>query len=360
MTRYAMIMAGGAGTRLWPMSRQARPKQLLPLFGGKSLLELACDRLTGAVAPEHRLICTAERFRDLIREAIPSLADEQVLGEPVGRDTINAVGLTAAVLAARDADAVFAVLTADHVIDPDEEFRARLAVGFDLVEENPARFVTFGITPTEPATGYGYVRRGAALPGRDDAFESLAFVEKPVLEVAQSYLASGDYAWNSGMFVFHAGTVMDALRRHAPENAAGLEEIAAAWGTPQQAEVLARVYATLPKTSVDYGLMEPAATDDALDICVVPMDIDWVDVGSWPSFAEKVDADDDGNRVVGKAINEQSSNVLVVNDNADHLVTTFGCEDLVVIHTADATLVCPRDRAPDIKALVERVPGELR
>ena len=185
--RYAMIMAGGSGTRLWPMSRKARPKQLLPLIGGKSLLEIAATRLEGLVPLKNRLICTGEMYRGAIRRVLPDFSDEQILGEPMGRDTVNAVGLTAAVLMKQDRDAVFAVLTADHLIEPQREFVRAVELGFKVVENDPSRFVTFSIKPAFAATGYGYVERGEPLSGFAEAFKAGRFAEKPDLATADSF-----------------------------------------------------------------------------------------------------------------------------------------------------------------------------
>jgi mannose-1-phosphate guanylyltransferase len=360
MHRYSSVIAGGSGTRLWPFSRRARPKQLLPVAGGMSLLEHAWHRVDGVVPAERRIVCAAEGFRGVIRGALPGLTDDNYLGEPVGRDTINAVGLIAFVLASRDPHAVFCVLTADHLIEPPDAFRARLTEGYRVVEGDPSRFVTFGIRPTHAATGYGYVERGDAIPGFDGAFRAKRFVEKPDRARAEEYLAAGTFAWNSGMFVFHAQTMCDAIRRFKPECAAGLAEIARAYDTPARAEAMARVYPTLPKTSIDYGVMEPAGRDAALTVCTLPMELSWLDVGSWPSYAETVAPDDAGNRVNAHWCDSGSRNVLVVSDDPTHLVATVGCEDLVIVHTKDATLVCPRAAAEKVKEIAEKAPEAWR
>lgn len=358
--RYAMIMAGGSGTRLWPMSRQERPKQLIPFLGGKSLLELAAGRLEGVVPADRRLVCTAEAFRSAVRESIPAVGDAQILGEPCGRDTLNAVGLTAAVLARRDPEAIFAVLTADHLIEPQDEFARRLDEGFKVVEADGSRLVTFGITPTFPATGYGYVERGDPLPGFDRVFASRRFVEKPDRETAEAYLEHGSFLWNSGMFVFRAATVLDAIRRYRPDTADGLARIAREWDEPDRAATLAAIYPSLYKISVDYGLMEPASRDGALSICVVPMQVNWTDVGSWPSFATTLAADEHGNRSAARHVAIRSERCLVASDDPSHVVATIGCSDLIVIRTKDATLVCRAEDAELVKNAAGLVPPEVR
>ena len=371
--RYAMIMAGGSGTRLWPVSRSHSPKQLVRFIpsddGPRSLLQIAADRITGVVPNDHRLICTNEAYRDEIKRTIPGFDDEQILGEPVGRDTVNAIGLTAAVLAARDPEAVFAVLTADHLIEPERGFRERLGLAFDLVERDAQRLVTFSITPTSPATGFGYVERAEPIEGTGGvAFRVERFVEKPSVEKAQAYVDSGAFGWNSGMFVWSATTFLDCLRRYKPESHAGLAEIAGAWDTPDRARVLAAAYPTLPKISVDYAVMEPASreqarTESGVKVVTVALDIDWLDVGSWPSFGETLDADPHGNRIAGDpafAHTHDAERTLIVNHEPGHHIAVVGAEDLIVVHTPDATLVMPRERAQDLKTLHAQLPEEVR
>jgi mannose-1-phosphate guanylyltransferase len=358
--RYAMIMAGGAGTRLWPMSRRKKPKQLLPFIGGRSLLAIAASRLDGVVPVEQRYICTGESFRKPIRDALAEFTDDRILGEPEGRDTVNAVGFTAAVLAKRDPDAVFAVLTADHIIEPENVFADCLKRGMALVEDDPTRLVTFSITPTFAATGYGYLQHGDAIAGFDNAMHVKQFVEKPCREKAEEYLAATTYGWNSGMFVFHARTFLDALRRFLPESHAGLMTIAEAWDTEAQAAVLEHVYPTLPKKSVDYAIMEPASADDRLDICCVTMDVSWMDVGSWPSYGETLQADEAGCRTNARQVHIDSTNVLAVSDDEEHVIATIGCSDLIVIRTEDVTLVCPAAEAQRVKDMAGEAGEELR
>jgi mannose-1-phosphate guanylyltransferase len=372
------------------MSRSERPKQLIRFIerpgetGRHSLLELATHRLKGLIEDDKRYICTAEAYRSIIREQLESLTDEQIIGEPMGRDTVNAVGLTAAVLAKEDSDAIFAVLTADHLIEPEAVFRERMDLGFRLVEADPTRFVTFSIKPTFPATGFGYIERGAPIrakgksqdAGWQDAYHVARFVEKPDLARAQVYVESGDFAWNSGMFVWKATSFLEALERFKPESHEGIMKIQRAWGTKKSRQVLEEVYPTLPKISVDYAIMEPLAklaigdeTDAAaakrggkrFSVCTVQMDVQWLDVGSWPNFAETIPADKSGNRTAGEGstLLVGTRNNLVVNAQPSHTVAVLGAEDLIVIHTPDATLVMPRSKAEELKLLHARLEPDL-
>jgi len=352
-----MIMAGGSGTRLWPMSRGETPKQLIGLFDGKSLLEIAAVRLDGIVATEQQWVCTNQKHQEIICEKL-GLPTSQLLGEPEPRDTLNAVAFTAAVLLKQDPDAVFAVLTADHIIRPQDEFAKCLDIGFSLVEEDAARFVTFGITPTFPATGYGYVELGETIC--DGARICKRFVEKPDKQTAEEYIASGNFAWNSGMFIFHAGSFLSALERLQPKSYADIKRIADAWGTDKQQSVLNEVYPSLPKISVDYGMMEPASSDDAITLCTVPMAVQWLDVGSWPSYGDTLKADSNGNKSDTKSLHLDSNNVLCVSSDKSHTITTIGCEDLVIVHTDDATLVFPASEAQRVKEMHGLVDDDLR
>lgn len=366
--RYAMIMAGGSGTRLWPMSRTSRPKQLIPFIESvnkrKSLLQISGERLEGLVAKDHRLVCASRSYAKDVIAAIDGLTQNNFLGEPIGRDTLNAVGFAAAVLAARDPDAIFAVLTSDHIIEPQSVFAQKVDLGFRLVEADPSRIVTFSITPTFPATAYGYVEQGDPITdptGKfDGAFRAKRFVEKPNLARATEYFKSGSFGWNSGMFIFHARTVLDAIGWFQPASAVGLAKIGAAWGKPDAEKVVEDVYPLLTKISVDYGLMEPAARDERIKICAVPMPVSWRDVGSWPSYGEVLTADADGNRASARAMHIDSKKMIVVSDDPAHLIATIGVEGLVVVHTKDATLICRADMAEQVKDLAGRVAPELR
>jgi mannose-1-phosphate guanylyltransferase len=357
--RYAVIMAGGAGTRLWPMSRTGKPKQLLRFIPGaagepaRSLLQIAAQRLRGLVEPQRVYVCTGAAYSQQVLEDLPLLPAEQLLGEPMGRDTVNAVGFSAAVLAKRDPEASFAVLTADHIIEPVETFQALMNVGFDAAEKHPETLVTFGITPTFPATGFGYVQRGAEMADGPGVFKVESFKEKPSEETAKQYVATGTYAWNSGMFIWKARTILEQIRQHLPAAHAGLMKIAEAWGTLRQEEVLRAVYPTLPKVSIDIAVMEKAPS-----VATIAMPVKWLDVGSWPAFGETLSADGAGNRGNGLAVHLGSKNVLAVSEDPGHLVATINCDGLIIIHTPKATLVCPAKDAEKIKQLVAEVEKE--
>jgi len=356
MMRYGLVLAGGSGTRLWPMSRAARPKQLLPCIGGKSLLEIAMTRLDGLVAPERCFVCAGASHGEAIRGALPQLGHERYLAEPCGRDTLNAVGFAAAVIALQDPDAVVAVFTADHVIEPVERFQQIVAAGFSLAEKRPEALVTFGVAPTGPATGYGYLELGEPLEGA--ARRVSQFREKPDPATAQRYFEAGPdrYLWNSGMFVWRARTLLDCIARYAPENHAGLMRIAEAWPTPRRQRVLEEAYPTLKKISVDYAVMEPASRDRSVVVAALAMPLRWLDVGSWPALAETLPRDAQGNaQGDARTLLMDTRGTLALSSDPKHLIAAIGCEDLVIVHTPDATLVCRSDRAESIKELYQRI-----
>ena len=368
--RYAMIMAGGSGTRLWPMSRDGQPKQLIdfihqPDGSRASLLKLAADRLEDLVPKNKRYICTGERYRDQILASLPDFTGDRILGEPQPRDTVNAVAFAAAVFSKQDPEAVFSVLTADQLIEPAEVFNKAMNLGYSLVEDDHSRLVTFGIKPDHPATGYGYIEQGDPIEGTDgQAFKVSRFIEKPPLEKAEAYVQSGRYDWNAGMFVFHARTFLDLYKRYMPTNAEHIDALVDAWGTPRQQQVLDDIYPRLEKTSVDFGIMEPANSAKDVTIVGVKMDITWLDVGSWPSYAETVTPDSNDNRTIGVnlAAHDSTGNIVIgegTNDK-DHTIALVGCDDLIIVRTERATLVIPKDRAQDIKKLHQELQTELK
>ncbi len=345
--RHAVIMAGGSGTRLWPLSRRRRPKQLLRLFGGASLLQLARLRLAGLFEPRQVWVITSASYLDQVAAELPDLPRDNLIGEPMGRDTANAIGLAAELIGRRDADATMAVFTADHVIEPQNAFAAAIRAGCEAAERYPTALVTFGIRPTHAATGYGYIRLGPAL---DAGVHRVAeFREKPTREVAEAYLRSGEYVWNSGMFAWRLDAIRAELARSLPENAAQLARLAAGWESADPA-ARAATFERLRRISIDYGVLEQAR-----EILVVPMACDWRDVGSWTAVAAALPADSEGNvAAAARVLAVDSAGNLVVAED-DHLIALLGVRDLVVVRTPDATLICHRDQVERIKELtVER------
>ncbi|MEO1236742.1 MAG: mannose-1-phosphate guanylyltransferase [Planctomycetota bacterium] len=355
--RYALIIAGGSGTRLWPMSTKALPKQLIPFIEGddgrsRSLLQIAMERLEGLLPPEQIYVCAGESTKQVMLDKLPGLTEDRFISEPMGRDTLNAVGLGCSVLGHRDPEATVAIFTADHIIEPVDDLLRVVERGFEAAEAGQKTLVTFGIAPTHAATGYGYLQLGDA--HGDHGFVVDQFKEKPAAAVADRYFAAGPekYLWNSGMFVWRASAVMAAVEKFCPDNFAKLDELGRRWGEADRDTRLAEVYPTLEKVSVDYAVMEPASADAGFTVAAVPMPLSWLDVGSWPSFADTLAKDGKGNAASGaKAVHLDSRNILAASDDPDHVVATLGCDDLIVIRTAKATLVCRQDRAEKIKEL---------
>ena len=351
---YGVIMAGGLGTRLWPLSRQKFPKQLLPVRKGKSLLQLAFDRLLGVLPAERIYVCTAEAHRQAVLDNLPQLPPENLLGEPEPRDTATAVGFPAAVLHKKDKDAVFTIVTADHVIEPVEIFQQCMRTAFDTLKASPKLLVTFGIVPTHGHTGLGYIQRGEPLGDGQGVYHVLAFKEKPDKPTADRYVESGRFYWNSGMFVWRADTVLEQLAAHLPQSYQGLTKIANAWGTPDQQKVLQDAYPRLPKISIDYAVMEPASQRKA--VVVVEMPVNWIDVGSYPALAETLEVDEHENSIdADNHVTIDSDGNIIVSRDPNHLISCVGLSDMIVVHTPDVTMVCPQSESQRVKELVAKV-----
>jgi mannose-1-phosphate guanylyltransferase len=351
--RHALILAGGSGLRLWPLSRQTQPKQLIPFLDGRCLLAAAAERLGDTVATENRYICAAEQYREAIAAVLPGWSAENFIGEPVGRDTLMGIGLSAAVIAQRDPQAILAVFPADHLIQPVEEFRRTIKLAYALAEQHPDVLITFGIAPTTPSTAYGYLEIGAEFAG-SGIHKVCRFREKPDANTAGEYFHAGccKYLWNSGMFVWRAKTLLDCIRRYRPDTARSLDQIAQAWNTHSRDSVLQQVYAAAEKVSIDYAVMEPASHDPAISVLALPLTADWLDVGSWPAFGLTRRRDEAGNMIAApRCVLQDSSGTLVVSDVPGHLLAVVGCDDLIVVHTRDATLVCRAEQAESIKRL---------
>lgn len=341
----AVILAGGPGTRLWPLSRRHRPKQLLRLIGGRSLLADAFERLRGIVPVGSIYVVALAEHRPAIAAELPELPPENILGEPMARDTAAAIALAAAILHERDPATIMGVFTADHLIRPADRFAEVVRRGYQAAADHGDALITFGIRPTEVNTGMGYVQRGEEVsPG---LWRVRAFKEKPDLETARRYVAAGDYDWNSGMFVWRAGTILDELARRLGATHEAARRIAAAWKTADGPRVAAEAYPGLAKISIDYAVMEKAA-----NVLLVEMPVEWLDVGSWTALPAALGRDAAGHtRAAAETITlGGEGNILVSED--EHLIATIGVSDLVVVHSADATLICRREDVQRIKELV--------
>lgn len=352
--RFVVIMAGGRGERFWPQSCAATPKHLLSIVGDKSMLAQTVDRLTGVVPRENILVLTTRAQLVGCRQACPDLPAANVVAEPMGRDTAAATGLAMLLVKHRNPAATFAMLPADHVIHDTVEYARVLKVAFAAAESADV-LVTLGIKQTAPETGFGYIQQGGAwktVDGRP-VMAVKRFVEKPDKQTAQAYLDSGDYFWNAGMFVWRVAVVEQAFQTHAPELYADLAKLEAAAQTDSGWErALEEIYPTLRKISVDYALMEKST-----NVVVVPATFDWDDVGAWPAIAQHFTPDAAGNVLRGLAMVENGSGNIVVSDDG-HLTAVVGASDLVVVHTKTATLVCPKDKAQEIKALLKRLAAD--
>jgi mannose-1-phosphate guanylyltransferase len=353
--RYVLIMAGGSGKRLWPLSRQDMPKQLLRVVGGKSLLRIAYERLNGIVPPDQVLVCTGADYADIVAAELPDLKPANILGEPEGRDSLNAVAWPAAVLAARDPDAVVAVVTSDHIMHPISAFQHAVLEGFEVAESRHDVLVTFGVVPTAPHTGYGYLHRGETIAGHSDIYSVVEFKEKPDRATAEEYLASGEYWWNSGMFVWRARTFLDQLNLLQPKTHDAVVELAAA---PYR---LSEIYPELLKISVDYAVMEPVSRGEgSARVVAVRLPIIWHDVGGFAALGEQLPRDEQGNATHGVAVLVDARDNLVINNAEDgRLVAVVGLSDTVIVQTPQITLVCPVTEAERIKELVAEVTAQF-
>jgi mannose-1-phosphate guanylyltransferase len=349
---YPVIPAGGSGTRLWPLSRADHPKFLQPLTGSDaSLLQVTIQRLV-RLAPLHRLhVVTGARHAAAVAEQIADLPPENILVEPAPRDSCAAVGLAAMIISRRDPDAIMGVFPTDHLISDVDTFVEAVRSAIDGARSG--LLMTVGITPTRPETGYGYVRSGRQIgPGPVRMVDS--YTEKPSEEVARSYLAAGDYAWNAGMFIWRVDVFLTELKRQQPDLHDGLLRIKAAWGTPQQDDLLAEVWAGLPRISVDYAVMEGAA--EAGQVGTVASEFGWHDIGDFDTLGRVLSTKDAENVVVGGSAKDvlfRDSNGLVVVPSSGRLVATLGVDNLIVVETDDAVLVCSRERAQDVKCLID-------
>ncbi|MHB8129611.1 MAG: mannose-1-phosphate guanylyltransferase [Mobilitalea sp.] len=358
--RYAVVLAGGNGTRLWPLSREILPKQLVPILYGKNLMQFAFERLDKVVPIRQRWVCGGVKYESQVLKALPYLSN--YIGEPIGRETLPAIALCSALAEKENPEAIISFFPSDHVIQPKEIFQKALEEAYIAIENNSELLITFGICPTYPSTAYGYLELGTLFCVGSNKIRSVKrFCEKPEKAIAEQFILAGSdkYLWNGGIFIWKASYFLHLLKKYEPEIASVIAEIVKQPNPILRAKIMEKVYPTIKKKSVDYGVMEPASHDPEVEIACIPLDLEWKDIGSWTAYGSLAKADKGGNISMLAAsssesalvVFQESSNMLVVSSDSSHLVACLGCEDMVVVHTADATLICPKSKVEDIKNL---------
>ncbi len=349
---FALILAGGAGTRLWPRSRASLPKQLLALTGGDTMMQATVKRILPLVPTERIFVATNREYGPLIKQQIPDLLPNNIIEEPSGKNTAPCIGLAAALIHQLDPDVVMASLHADHFIADEEGFRQALLAAAEVAKQG--YLVTLGITPDRPETGYGYIQRGPEL-GRynnHSIYQVSRFLEKPDLATAQRFVASGEYYWNSGIFIWQISTLLDAFCQYMPEFYAQLGQMEQALAASQMIDP---IWQKIRPESIDVGIMEKAAK-----VAVVPMSVGWNDVGSWAAIHEINVKDENGNISLGAEHLAFDTRGTLVQGGNGRLIATIGLEDMVIVDTDDALLVCARDKVQDIKKVVEWLKAQGR
>ena len=352
MSFYAIIMAGGVGKRFWPRSRKKHPKQLLHIANDSSMLRLTVERLKYITDISRIMIVTNSEQEEGIRDEIPELPADNIIIEPAGKNTAPAIGLAAVHVNHRDSDAVMGIFPADHLVGDTESFVQYVNDGIAAAVEIDG-LITFGVVPTRPATGYGYIQFSDDNHQVASAFPVKTFAEKPNLETARAFLKSGDFLWNSGMFVWKATAILDAIEKHIPELHDSLKNIRDAIGNNVYESVLTIEWATIRSESIDYGVMEKAD-----NVWVVKVDFPWNDVGSWDAVYEISKKDDDGNVIQGEVLLHDSSNNLVYSEK--RTISLVGIDGLIVIDTPDALMIVRRDHSEDVKYLVDELERQNR
>jgi mannose-1-phosphate guanylyltransferase len=346
---HAIIMAGGSGTRFWPKSRRDRPKQLLRLHGDATMLQHTVARIEPLVPRERILIVTGADQAEATRAQLSGIPQQNIIAEPCPRDTAPCVGLAAWIVREKDPDGAMIVMPADHVILPVATFLSTVRAAVAVIDKDPTTLVTFGIKPTRPETGYGYIERGELIETHDGipVNRVVQFREKPDLETAKKFLADGSFAWNSGMFLWRAHTILDELKRHRPELAAALGRVAEAIGTPSEQAVIAHEYPLMERSPIDKAVMEKAA-----NVRVLEVQYEWSDVGDWRSLADLLPRDADGNAIQGDVVAQDTTGSIIISDDGG-LIATLGLDDVVIVQSGKATLVARRSQLDKLKGLVE-------
>ena len=345
---YAVIMAGGAGTRLWPISRERLPKTALALYSNQSMFQITVERLAPLFSPQQIIVVAGAEHASVLAEQVPGIPAENYILEPEGRGTAPAIALAAIHLITRDPQASMAVLTADHFIGKPKIFRQALAAALTVAQSD--YLVTLGITPNSPSTEYGYIEQGEHFINIDgfEVLKAKRFVEKPDLNTAQAMLEAGNYCWNSGMFIWKVSTILKAFETFMPQLYQQVLALRQTIGTKAYIDTLAQVWPGIKKQTIDYGIMEKAER-----VAVLPVDIQWADVGNWASLRQLLPQDEHGNAIRGEAMLLDCQNNLVFADK--RLIAAIGLEDLVVVDTPDALLICHKDRVQEVRQVVERL-----
>jgi mannose-1-phosphate guanylyltransferase len=350
-----VIMAGGRGTRLWPMSRKSLPKQFQKLVSDKTMLQDTFERLKKITPAENIFVSTNREYADIAKEQLSEMPAGNIISEPVGRNTAPCIALSAAIVSAQDENSVIGFFPADHFIKNSEGLLEAIRKADMLLEKYPDHLITFGINPSAPETGYGYIEKGELSEKLDSVefFKAKRFVEKPDLETAQKYLDSGNFFWNSGMFLFKVGTIIEKFKAYSPDIYSRLVNIKNAVGTDGFEKILEEEFPKMDKISIDYAVME-----NEPNVIVAPVSIDWSDVGSWTALKETLVGDNKEHlvKVEGEHIDFDSENLLVYG--SDKLITTIGVKDLIIVDTPDAILICDRNKSQLVSDVVKKLESE--
>jgi len=345
---YAVIMAGGSGTRFWPWSRKKTPKQLLKITGQETMITQTVNRIIGEISSENIYVVTTATLAESMKEELSQIPAKNIISEPFGRNTAACIGLAATIISKRDSSAIMAVMTADHIIEPPDLFLKSLKCAEELATEKNT-LITFGIKPAEPSVNYGYVQRDEVLIKIDGfpVYDVKCFTEKPDRITAESFLKSGEYYWNSGMFVWSVNTILENIDTLMPDLSQGLEKIGKSLETPDESSVICQEYEKFDNISIDYGIMEKAS-----NVKIIEAAFTWDDVGSWLAVERLNKPDQNNNTILGKHCGFNTQGNIIIGDN-DHLITTINVTDMIIVNTKDVTMVCNKNSAEDIKKLTE-------